>query len=50
MVPTLDVHSIGAGGGSVAHIDSVGSLIVGPTVQEQVRAQHVMERVEKILQ
>ena len=30
MVPTLDVHSIGAGGGSIAHIDSVGSLIVGP--------------------
>ena len=30
MVPTLDVHSIGAGGGSIAQIDSVGSLIVGP--------------------
>jgi N-methylhydantoinase A len=30
MVPTLDVHSIGAGGGSIASIDDVGSLIVGP--------------------
>jgi len=30
MVPTLDVHSIGAGGGSIANIDDVGSLQVGP--------------------
>ena len=30
MVPTLDVHSIGAGGGSIAFLDSVGSFNVGP--------------------
>jgi N-methylhydantoinase A len=29
-VPVLDVHSVGAGGGSVARIDSGGALRVGP--------------------
>ena len=29
-VPSLDVHTIGAGGGSIARIDSGGALVVGP--------------------
>jgi N-methylhydantoinase A/oxoprolinase/acetone carboxylase beta subunit len=29
-LPALDVHTIGAGGGSVAHVDEGGALIVGP--------------------
>lgn len=28
--PSLDVHTIGAGGGSIAHIDPGGALVVGP--------------------
>ncbi len=30
MVPMLDIHSVGAGGGSVAWVDDGGSLRVGP--------------------
>jgi N-methylhydantoinase A/oxoprolinase/acetone carboxylase beta subunit len=30
MVPMIDVHSIGAGGGSIAHLDSAGAFRVGP--------------------
>ncbi len=29
-MPSLDVHTIGAGGGSIAHIDAGGALVVGP--------------------
>ncbi|MEM9049095.1 MAG: hydantoinase/oxoprolinase family protein [Pseudomonadota bacterium] len=29
-VPMLDIHAVGAGGGSIAHIDSGGLLKVGP--------------------
>ncbi len=29
-VPVLDIHTIGAGGGSIAHIDAGGALRVGP--------------------
>ena len=29
-VPMLDIHSVGAGGGSVAYLDSAGALRVGP--------------------
>jgi N-methylhydantoinase A/oxoprolinase/acetone carboxylase beta subunit len=29
-VPSLDVHTIGAGGGSIATIDAGGALVVGP--------------------
>ncbi|WP_435124266.1 hydantoinase/oxoprolinase family protein [Halobaculum sp. D14] len=29
-VPTVDVHTVGAGGGSVAHVDAGGALRVGP--------------------
>ncbi|RMH67595.1 MAG: hydantoinase/oxoprolinase family protein [Actinomyces sp.] len=29
-LPSLDVHTIGAGGGSIAHLDSGGALRVGP--------------------
>jgi N-methylhydantoinase A/oxoprolinase/acetone carboxylase beta subunit len=29
-LPALDVHTIGAGGGSLAHIDTGGALVVGP--------------------
>ena len=29
-VPVLDVHSVGAGGGSLAHLDAGGALRVGP--------------------
>jgi len=29
-VPMVDVHAIGAGGGSIAHVDSSGMLRVGP--------------------
>ncbi|MBK9975322.1 MAG: hydantoinase/oxoprolinase family protein [Planctomycetes bacterium] len=28
--PSLDIHTIGAGGGSIAHIDAAGALQVGP--------------------
>ena len=28
--PTLDIHTVGAGGGSIAHVDSGGLLKVGP--------------------
>jgi N-methylhydantoinase A/oxoprolinase/acetone carboxylase beta subunit len=29
-LPALDIHTIGAGGGSVAHLDPGGALVVGP--------------------
>ncbi len=29
-LPVLDIHSVGAGGGSIAYVDSGGSLRVGP--------------------
>ncbi len=29
-MPSLDVHTIGAGGGSIAHLDDGGALVVGP--------------------
>jgi len=29
-LPSLDVHTIGAGGGSIARIDPGGALVVGP--------------------
>ena len=31
-LPSLDVHTIGAGGGSIAWIDAGGALAVGPAV------------------
>jgi N-methylhydantoinase A/oxoprolinase/acetone carboxylase beta subunit len=30
LVPMIDVHSIGAGGGSIAHVDPAGAFRVGP--------------------
>ncbi|MEM6761959.1 MAG: hydantoinase/oxoprolinase family protein [Pseudomonadota bacterium] len=30
MVPMIDIHTIGAGGGSIAHLDGGGSFKVGP--------------------
>jgi N-methylhydantoinase A len=30
MVPIIDIHAIGAGGGSIAHLDKAGALHVGP--------------------
>jgi N-methylhydantoinase A/oxoprolinase/acetone carboxylase beta subunit len=30
LVPMLDVHTIGAGGGSIAHVDDAGAFRVGP--------------------
>ena len=30
MVPMIDIHTIGAGGGSIAHVDSAGEFQVGP--------------------
>jgi N-methylhydantoinase A/oxoprolinase/acetone carboxylase beta subunit len=30
-MPALDVHTIGAGGGSIARVDSGGALVVGPS-------------------
>lgn len=29
-IPMIDVHAVGAGGGSIAHIDNAGALKVGP--------------------
>jgi len=29
-IPTVDIHTIGAGGGSIANIDAAGMLLVGP--------------------
>ena len=34
-VPMVDVNSIGAGGGSIAHLDAAGGLRVGPQVGRQ---------------
>lgn len=30
MLPTLDIHTVGAGGGSIAYVDAAGLLDVGP--------------------
>ncbi|HEY1296165.1 MAG TPA: hydantoinase/oxoprolinase family protein [Chloroflexota bacterium] len=30
-LPIIDIHTIGAGGGSIAHVDSTGRLSVGPS-------------------
>src|SRR5262249_52959910 len=30
MVPMIDIHTIGAGGGSIAHLDAGGAFRVGP--------------------
>jgi N-methylhydantoinase A len=30
LVPMIDVHTIGAGGGSIAHVDTAGAFHVGP--------------------
>jgi N-methylhydantoinase A len=30
LIPILDIHSIGAGGGSIATVDTGGALVVGP--------------------
>jgi N-methylhydantoinase A len=30
MVPIIDIHTIGAGGGSIAHVDKAGALHAGP--------------------
>ncbi|MEN8195436.1 MAG: hydantoinase/oxoprolinase family protein, partial [Pseudomonadota bacterium] len=30
MVPMIDIHTIGAGGGSIAHVDAAGAFKVGP--------------------
>ena len=29
-IPSVDVHSVGAGGGSIAHVPMTGALRVGP--------------------
>ncbi|MEZ4541454.1 MAG: hydantoinase/oxoprolinase family protein [Chloroflexota bacterium] len=29
-LPLIDIHTVGAGGGSLAHVDSGGALLVGP--------------------
>ena len=29
-IPMVDIHTVGAGGGSIAHVDSAGTLRVGP--------------------
>src|SRR5690606_31010675 len=29
-IPMIDIHSIGSGGGSIAHLDKAGMLRVGP--------------------
>lgn len=29
-LPSLDIHTVGAGGGSIAHVDPGGALVVGP--------------------
>ncbi len=29
-LPMLDIHTVGAGGGSIAHVDAGGALLVGP--------------------
>jgi N-methylhydantoinase A/oxoprolinase/acetone carboxylase beta subunit len=30
MAPMIDIHTIGAGGGSIAHVDAGGAFRVGP--------------------
>ena len=29
-MPTIDIHTVGAGGGSIARVDPGGALLVGP--------------------
>ena len=41
-VPMTDIHTIGAGGGSVAYVDGGGLLRVGPRSAGAIPAQHVM--------
>src|SRR3546814_19213816 len=36
-VPMVDVHTIGAGGGSIAHINEAGMLPVGPESRSEQR-------------
>jgi N-methylhydantoinase A/oxoprolinase/acetone carboxylase beta subunit len=35
-LPALDIHTIGAGGGSIARLDAGGALVVGPESSEAV--------------
>ena len=41
-VPMLDIHTVGAGGGSIARVDAGGSLRVGPRARARFPARHVM--------
>jgi N-methylhydantoinase A/oxoprolinase/acetone carboxylase beta subunit len=43
-LPMLDIHTIGAGGGSIAYIDRGGSLRVGPQSAGASPGQRAMER------
>lgn len=36
LAPTVDIHTIGAGGGSIAWVDQTGSLKVGPASAEAI--------------
>ena len=44
--PSIDIKSVGAGGGSIAWVDSGGLLHVGPKVLVRCPDRFVMERVE----
>jgi N-methylhydantoinase A/oxoprolinase/acetone carboxylase beta subunit len=35
-LPVIDIHTVGAGGGSIAFVDSGGALRVGPQVSRSV--------------
>jgi N-methylhydantoinase A len=40
-VPMLDIHTVGAGGGSIAYFDAGGLLHVGPQSAGQIPARYV---------
>ena len=44
-IPMMDIHTVGAGGGSIAGLDAGGALLVGPEVPEQTRDRSVTAKV-----
>ena len=41
-VPMLDIHTVGAGGGSIARFDAAGALRVGRSRRVPIRGRSVM--------
>ncbi len=41
-LPSVEVHTVGCGGGSIAYVDAGGALRVGPQVLERIRDPRAM--------